>query len=593
MDASQLFKRAERAFADNQPDQARAHLSSLLSHGGEDPVVLHLLALVERRAGRFDEALTAFQRAFAVAPPDAQLLSNHANLLLALGRLDEALAQYDAALALSPKSPGLRLNRALLLQRAERHDEAIAELDALAAADGDEPKIRSARAISLHRLGRLEEAAAEFDAALARDSHRLVALHGRARVALERGEADASGHYRKALQGAKGNLDLLLGLSEALVAEGDSAGLSILRQAVDQHRDWYAGHEVLARMRAEAGERDCFGDHYVAALEARPGDFEMRKSYCHTLTLAGRHSEALAVLCAGPGEARLDPQSQLSEALLLEALGERKAALRLIDQLEKDGYIDPALPLAHGRIVLADGDPAQAANIFERLVTTYPDDIAGWAHLDLTWRLLGNSRHHWLSGRDGLIAQRSLDVPGDFLEDLAVLLQSLHRTRSHPIGQSLRGGTQTRGRLFSRSEPEIKTLYHALDAAVRAHFDGLPAFDAGHPLLRHKNAQITIQGAWSVRLTDEGFHISHIHPQGILSSACHISLTDIVGEEGWLELGRPPRGLNLDLGPLATFRPVPGSVVLFPSYMFHGTTPFTKGERLTVAFDVIANGASL
>lgn len=28
-------------------------------------------------------------------------------------------------------------------------------------------------------------------------------------------------------------------------------------------------------------------------------------------------------------------------------------------------------------------------------------------------------------------------------------------------------------------------------------------------------------------------------------------------------------------------------LVLFPSYMFHGTRPFGKGERLTVAFDVI------
>jgi hypothetical protein len=29
-------------------------------------------------------------------------------------------------------------------------------------------------------------------------------------------------------------------------------------------------------------------------------------------------------------------------------------------------------------------------------------------------------------------------------------------------------------------------------------------------------------------------------------------------------------------------------VALFPSYMYHGTRPFSAGERLTVAFDVVA-----
>lgn len=587
MDLNQTFRQAESAFSSGQPEQARGLLLRLLPHVGENSTVLHLLALVERQAGRVEAALASFGRAIAVAPRDPQLLSNYANLLGLVGRLDEALAHYDAALALSPGVPGLRLNRALLLQRADRHEDALAELDALAAGGGEEPKLRSARAISLHKLGRLDEAAADFDAALAADPGRSVALSGRARVALERGEPNASVYYDKAMQVAEGSRDLLLGLAEALVAEGDPRGLSILSEEVKRHPDWCAGLEILARMRAEAGEDD-FAGHYRAAVEARPLDAELRQSYCHTLALAGRHGEALELVRSAPLEVRNDRRSQLSEAFLLEAVGNRVAALRLLEQIETEDCVDPSLALARGRIALANGNPELAANVLERVVTMYPDNIEGWAYLDVSWRLLGDDRHLWLSRQDGLIAQRSLDLNRDFLSTLKTSLQRLHRTRSHPIGQSLRGGTQTRGRLFSRSEPEIKRLSHALDAAVRAHFEGMPAFDAQHPLLRHKSSQITIQGAWSVRLIDEGFHISHIHPQGILSSACHISLIDIVEGEGLLELGRPPAELGVELGPVATFRPVPGSVVLFPSYMFHGTTPFTKGERLTVAFDIIA-----
>jgi hypothetical protein len=37
-----------------------------------------------------------------------------------------------------------------------------------------------------------------------------------------------------------------------------------------------------------------------------------------------------------------------------------------------------------------------------------------------------------------------------------------------------------------------------------------------------------------------------------------------------------------------TVRPEPGMLVLFPSYFWHGTVPFTSGQpRLTVAFDVV------
>ena len=32
--------------------------------------------------------------------------------------------------------------------------------------------------------------------------------------------------------------------------------------------------------------------------------------------------------------------------------------------------------------------------------------------------------------------------------------------------------------------------------------------------------------------------------------------------------------------------PKPGRLVLFPSTMWHSTTPFTDGERLVIAFDV-------
>ena len=35
-------------------------------------------------------------------------------------------------------------------------------------------------------------------------------------------------------------------------------------------------------------------------------------------------------------------------------------------------------------------------------------------------------------------------------------------------------------------------------------------------------------------------------------------------------------------------KPEPGMLVLFPSYMWHGTIPFVTGDsRLTIAFDIV------
>jgi len=48
-----------------------------------------------------------------------------------------------------------------------------------------------------------------------------------------------------------------------------------------------------------------------------------------------------------------------------------------------------------------------------------------------------------------------------------------------------------------------------------------------------------------------------------------------------------PPDLGLDLPPLRTIEPQPGYLALFPSTLYHGTTPFGSAERMTVAFDVV------
>jgi uncharacterized protein (TIGR02466 family) len=127
--------------------------------------------------------------------------------------------------------------------------------------------------------------------------------------------------------------------------------------------------------------------------------------------------------------------------------------------------------------------------------------------------------------------------------------------------------------------------------AVQTYVDQLPPIDPSHPLLRYERGRtIRFSGSWSVRLRSGGRHAHHVHPQGWLSSAFYVSLPERQRDEpddaGWLTLGEPDETLGLHLPPHLKVEPRPGRLVLFPSWMWHGTQPFAEGERLTVAFDV-------
>jgi len=589
---NQVFARAERAFAGGRLDEARADLREVQVLSGDHPTVLHLLALVEKKRGAKEEARKAFVRAVAVAPTDPEIRTNYANLLADLGELEEALAQYDQALTTSPLFQAAQYNKALLLQRQGRSEEALGYLDVLAGVSPHDATIQSARGIALRTLGRIHDAAEAFDRALREEPGRPAALHGRARVAMERGEPGASARFMTALKERPGEPELVLGLAEALEAEGDASGIAVLKDVVANSPEWVLGHEVLARMRAEAGETAGFADHYRLSLQSQPGNGALHQSYWQTLAKAQRQEEALEALQRAKAVIGESLPMLMAEAILSSETGDQKTASALFDRLEDDGLDGPDLWFERGRAALRINDAERAAALLEKVVEADSNSIGGWAHLDLAWRLAGDERHHWLSGQPGLHGTCDLGLADRELHELRDLLRAFHRTRAHPIGQSLRGGTQTRGRLFWRTEPAIKQLHDAITAAVEAHFEHLPPQDHRHPLLRHRESRVSVEGSWSVRLTGHGFHVNHIHPQGILSSACYISVPTSLGSgdgrEGWLELGRPPAELGLPIEPLAQVEPRPGRLVLFPSYLFHGTRPFPAGERLSVAFDVVA-----
>jgi len=86
--------------------------------------------------------------------------------------------------------------------------------------------------------------------------------------------------------------------------------------------------------------------------------------------------------------------------------------------------------------------------------------------------------------------------------------------------------------------------------------------------------------------------VNHVHPRGWISSAYYVAVPDVfedaVAKQGWIKFGEPAAEFGASFAPRRTIQPKPGRLVLFPSYMWHGTVPFHSPQsRITIAFDAV------
>ena len=91
-------------------------------------------------------------------------------------------------------------------------------------------------------------------------------------------------------------------------------------------------------------------------------------------------------------------------------------------------------------------------------------------------------------------------------------------------------------------------------------------------------------------LSAKGYHFNHVHPEGWISSSYYVEVPPIVAQspahEGWITFGEP-RWAIAGCAPERIVQPQAGMLVLFPSYLWHGTIPFSQGERMTAPFDAV------
>jgi tetratricopeptide (TPR) repeat protein len=494
-----------------------------------------------------------FEDALAQAmarPHDEQGLEQLASLALRSATEERALPLLKEA-ARSRRSARLLQWEALLERALDRHDEALVAFEAAAEL-------------------------APYDAGIA---------HGLARTAFEAG-IPAEAKYEHALRLAPGDGEVLLGLTAARLAAGHGEQAEQeLAQILRRHSTWIAGHMQLAQLRSMLGRSDDVAHSLEAALGESPGSLPLWSA------LFDLHikREAFGDLDAAVARAR---GCGLGDELLFRYAAIAAAELGRTDEADRlfTRWSDGTESVWRIRHLLRSGRTDQALRVIDAgLGGERANEI--WPYASIAWRLAGDPHSEWLEGAGKLVSVIDLTASLPPLERLGDVLRAIHVSKGEYLDQSVRGGTQTDGPLFSRTEPEIRTLREAVVRAVGDYVAQLPPLDDRHPLLGgRRDRPVRFAGSWSVRLSGAGYHASHVHPQGWISSALYVSLPETMSEPdphaGWLTLGQPPAGLTSSSLEPRHIEPKSGRLVLFPSWMWHGTVPFAAGERLTVAFDV-------
>jgi tetratricopeptide (TPR) repeat protein len=547
------------------------------------------------RTGKTGQAIGAF-RAFIEDRPD--FAPAHYQLAVALqssGDRPGAEAAFREALTIDPGLSNAAVRLAIILT-ARR--ESLAAIDLLAPFIGtpaaDLPLL-TAYAMALKAAGRMDDAIAMYQVAIDVAPSSGVAEHNLASALgdvhrLAEAEAAASRAFAKGLDAP----ETWLVRGRALQGLGDFDGAeNAYRAALVRRPDYGDAHTDLAQliwMRTE----DSGGALEVlnASLSVSP-DPRLSLAKARVLEYAGDITGAMSALEEPLSRREPDPQILITAAhlsLSTDPLAALDYAERAFAMVPGNGPAKTALC----QVNLALGRADAAAAIASELRMEWPADQFPVALLGTAWRLLGDDRYRQLYDFGRLVRSYSIDAPagwaslGAYLADLASELRALQRLQGHPIGQSLRNGVQTGQSLALSSNPVILAFFNVIDAPVRAYIGDLRKNEDGFGARARDDYRFS--GAWSALLRPGGYHVNHLHPLGWISSAFHVELPPAVdqGHEGWLQFGEPGLPTQTPLPPEHLVKPNAGTLVLFPSYMWHGTVPFGGDKaRLTIAFDIL------
>lgn len=591
-----LLAEAVEKLQRNETAEGEALLQQVLGLAQDEPDTLLAVGSVRASQGRFSEAEEIYRRALATAPDQPFLHNALGQTLNRMNRNGEAIEAFREAIRLKPNFAEAHLNLGLALSYERRHQEA-------------EKSFRDALRLQPNLILAKQSLVANLN-----EQHRYREAEALAVITIRQSSLDprqaAALYYNLGVAVAAQKRDM-----EALGLLNTAQGFAPDMPYVDCVRG-----SVLHRL----GKFEEAIDAYRRAIMRNPLDLVAHRELNHLLYRLERDDEFLssydAAIDAVPGASALlfDKASLLLRA---ERFEEAK------EGFEKANALGPNI-VGHdgiGRALARLGDFAGAIAAHERAITMEPGNAAAWCNFaetllragewerakeasekslaiepanplsvalqTLAMRKLGDEAEAAINDYARLVQIFDLEPPEGFSDmesfnrALNELLHPLHAVGREYLDQNVRGGTQTIDDLFASNHPLIAGLRAQIDDAVNAYIARMKDV-ADHPLFARRANGFGYAASWTTRLKSGGRHLNHVHKTGWISSAYYVALPKTEGEAGHLKFGEPP--FDMGLAAQRTIEPKVGRLVLFPSYMWHGTIPFEADEtRTTIAFDIL------
>ncbi|MEO9129621.1 MAG: putative 2OG-Fe(II) oxygenase [Sphingomonas sp.] len=173
----------------------------------------------------------------------------------------------------------------------------------------------------------------------------------------------------------------------------------------------------------------------------------------------------------------------------------------------------------------------------------------------------------------------------EFCRTLAGEIADNQTLERDPTDKATRDGLQTAS-LGQSGEKAVATLIAQIKVAVADYVRALAEYD--DPAITAAPDTVRIN-QWAVVYDGSGYQTSHRHPSGWISGVYYV-VAPSDPNQGALLLGAPQQKVaSPPPWGIQRIAPVPGRLVLFPSFVPHATEPCGKdGERICVAFDVMA-----
>ncbi len=598
-----LLKQALDLLNRNELAAAEATLERVLAHDLENADALQLMGVLRRMQGRPAEAEQFYRRAIVCDPGLAQAHHNLGNLLRTLGRYQEAVAEEREAIRIKPNYIDAHLGLGLSLQSLGQYEAAERAFRDTLRLQPNYLLAKQSLGAVLNDLKRPKEAESVMRQALAastRDQRQTAALLHNLGVSLkmQRRYAEALAAISRAQALApemplaeynRANVLQHLGRDEEAAEAYRNA---VIRNPLDlnAHRDL---NHLLYRQRRDEEFLHSYDDAIAMFPEAgqlylAKASFQLYVGDLHGAEEGFRRAAALLPKHISPHDGLGLVYARLGR--FGDAIREHEIAIGMEPQNV------PAWANYTETLIRADEiDKALAAA--EEAMRVDPQNQHALAMWGLALRKLDDPREQRLNDYEGFVQIFEISPPDGystieaFNRDLNAYLDRLHRDKREHLDQTLRGGTQTVDDIFGVGHDPVERLRARIDEAIAAYISRMKD-DSNHPLLRRRSAQFAYAGSWSSRLHDCGFHTNHVHPKGWISSAYYVAVPDAVEnateKQGWLKFGEPAFDAGLAQPVRRTIKPVPGTLVLFPSYMWHGTAPFhSRQSRTTIAFDVV------